>query len=93
MHEGQYVLVHMESGWHSKLHSKSYQSQWGRICIWISRGIRRQQPEPQFEVPFSNRHTKTLPAKVLGLPLDVVHIGVVELSFRMEFKNWDHIHV
>ena len=36
---------------------------------------------------------KTLPAKVLDLQLDVVHIGVVELSFRMEFKNWDHIHV
>ena len=32
VHEGQYVLVHMESDWHSTLHSKSYQSQWGRIC-------------------------------------------------------------
>lgn len=64
-----------------------------KFSVGISRGMWRKRPEPKFEALFSDGEPKAWPTKVLDCPLDVIHIGDVKLSFRMEFENGYGIHI
>ena len=67
------------------------------LSIWDLLGIQNFTPQAVKihgnKCPFFWWRTEALPTKVLDCPLDVIHIGDVKLSFRMEFEHGYGIHI